>query len=102
MRIRALALAWGLAMLAAVPGAWATPGTTCAPRAAVLSILKEKHAERPIALGLDTRSGGVIEITASRAGGWTLLLSLPNGLSCALAAGTDWQDLRHDTDASAR
>jgi len=40
-------------------------------------------------------NGGLIELlTASTGATWTLIITLPNGPTCLLAAGQDWQPLQ--------
>lgn len=76
---------------------WAsTPATaqqSCADRASVIKHLAGKYSETPIAAGL-SHSGGVIEVLASRNGAsWTIIITLPSGVSCPVAAGETWQIL---------
>ena len=40
-----------------------------------------------------TIGGGVIEVYASPKVTWTLVISKPNGVSCLIAAGQDWEEL---------
>ena len=65
----------------------------CAERSILLERLAERYAEQPAALGLDS-SGGIIELLTHADGRtWTLMLTLPNGLSCLIAAGEYWQNI---------
>jgi hypothetical protein len=53
--------------------------------------LSEKYAEVPVALGV-ANNGGVMEVLSSPNGTtWTIVLTMPNGQSCMIAAGDDWQ-----------
>lgn len=61
----------------------------CGPRDAIVEALDGKYAERRLGAGLQP-GRGVIEVYASESGTWTLLLTLPNGASCVLAAGEAW------------
>lgn len=88
-----LALALWLAALSGAPAAAQAP-LVCGKRAIVLDRLAgAPHHEAPVALGLAS-NGGVIELLVSEGGAsWTLILSLPDGTSCLIAAGEGWQSL---------
>ncbi len=63
----------------------------CAPRAQVLDIIESRHRETRRAIGL-TGSQTVMELYASdRSGSWSILVTLPNGLTCLVAAGTGFE-----------
>lgn len=80
-----------LAIVATVP-AYAQSPQACAPRAEILKHLAGKYREQPIAVGIADNGGAVLELLASENGvTWTLLLTLPNGRSCLVATGQDWQ-----------
>lgn len=76
--------------------AWAAP-TTCAPRPEVLDQLAENHAEAPVGIGFAS-NGGLLELLTNDSGAtWTLIITMPSGRSCMVAAGEDWRSLRHAT-----
>ena len=78
--------------MAIIPAA-AQAGVECAPRTALLAGLATKFHEAPVAIGLAS-SGALIEILTSADGEtWTLLISRPDGTSCLVASGQDWQKL---------
>lgn len=53
--------------------------------------LAGEYQEQPVAIGL-ADNGSLIEILTSHDGGtWTLIFSTPNGMSCLVATGQDWQ-----------
>lgn len=84
-----VAAALGAAFLCAPAAAQAPPA--CAKRADILAYLEANFVEVPVAIGLSA-SGALVEILASDGGRtWTLLFTLPNGMSCLIAAGDDWQ-----------
>ncbi|MFK7878874.1 hypothetical protein [Roseobacter sp.] len=65
----------------------------CGPRQAVIDGLKKKYAEHFIAGGLQkSRSAqSFMEIWSSpESGTFTVLVTAPNGVSCIVAAGTDF------------
>ena len=66
--------------------------TTCADRGDVLERLSQSYKESPTAMGLAS-NGGVVEVLTSRSGGWTLLLTTPDGRTCVVAAGEAWETL---------
>ncbi len=60
------------------------------PRTALVEVLGDGYAEVPVAFGL-AENGGLIEVFASADGAtWTMLLSMPNGLSYVVTAGEAW------------
>ncbi len=64
--------------------------STCAPRTDLARLLSQQHSETPVALGLAS-NGNLMEVFASNLGEtWTLVMSMPNGLSCVVAAGEGW------------
>lgn len=65
----------------------------CTERSAVVSQLSSEYSERPVAMGI-ANNGGVLEILSSRAGqSWTIILTMPNGVTCMVAAGESWESL---------
>ena len=61
-----------------------------AERAKVVQQLDGKYAETPTALGL-TSNGGVIELFVTANGStWTLVITMPNGLSTIVTSGQHW------------
>jgi len=72
------------------PAALAQP--VCGSRQSISESLKKSYTEAPISMGL-TSGGGVIEVFSSPKGTWTLVITQPNGMSCLIAAGQDWETL---------
>ncbi len=65
----------------------------CASHAKMMQQLNERFGESRQSIGL-TPSGQMLELFAHpETGTWTVLLSFPNGTSCMMAAGTDYQYL---------
>ena len=65
----------------------------CMPRSDILAALKDRHAERPVAMGV-TDDGRLIEITAGDGGQtWTILVTAPRGPSCVVADGEAWRQM---------
>lgn len=72
------------------PAALAQP--VCGTHQSIAENLKKSYAETPVSMGI-TSGGGIIEVFSSPKGTWTLVITQPNGVSCLIAAGQDWEDL---------
>jgi hypothetical protein len=65
----------------------------CQKRAELLKGLSHSYNERPIAMGLAT-NGGVLEVLTSGTGqSWTIIVTMPDGMACMVAAGQSWEHL---------
>ena len=65
----------------------------CTERTKVLSQLSNLYSEASVAMGV-ANNGGVLEILSSRAGkSWTIILTMPRGVTCMIAAGENWEAL---------
>lgn len=68
----------------------------CAPRAVVLQHLAEKFGEARQSIGI-AKQGRVFEVFASdETGSWTIIVTLPNGMTCLVAAGESYEELAED------
>lgn len=83
MRLAAIALL----ALAATPAAGQQ---VCAPIEDLARVLREDHAELPVAIG-DTRGGQVIVFASKDGTSWTILLVGPQGIACVAADGVRWR-----------
>lgn len=64
----------------------------CGERAAFARALAQHHQEAPVAVGVANDGSSLVELFASPGGAsWTIMLTLPNGDACVIAAGEDWQ-----------
>lgn len=71
----------------------ASPQPLCTDRKVVLSQLSKQYSEAPVAMGI-ANNGGVLEILSSSAGkSWTIIVTMPNGMSCMIAAGENWESV---------
>ena len=64
--------------------------TTCMPRDMIVATLSESYEEELVGRGIqgDIR---LFEVFVSASGtSWTMIQTFPNGVSCVMAAGTDW------------
>ena len=66
---------------------------TCDKRAVIMRQLESKYDERPVAIGI-ANNGGVVEVLTTPDGRtWTIVITLPNGMTCLVAAGEDWETI---------
>lgn len=87
---RMVSMGIGLAATLASVAANAQAAQQCAPRTTVLGSLEQRYSERPVAAGLDN-NGAIVEVLAAEDGAtWTILVSMPNGVSCVVSAGEHW------------
>ena len=68
----------------------------CGSRADFIKALSDKYQETGKALGIAGQVN-LVEIFASKAGTWTILVTTPQGKSCIIAAGSSWEDLPRQT-----
>ena len=85
--MKMIALIFSLVLAFAMPAAAQSP---CGPRLEFLNELRLKYKEVPVAMGL-TANGGVIELLVSEIGSWTLIITMPNSLTCGFASGQSWE-----------
>lgn len=86
--VRSLLIAVPLALLAGAADASAV----CNDRQAILDYLANEHGETPVASGT-ANNGGTVEVVASENGEtWTILITMPDGRTCMMAAGNGWQN----------
>ncbi len=81
-----------LALLAAMVSTTATAQTMCRERDEFVTQLNKGFSEAPVAMGL-AANGSVVEVLASDSGSWTIMITMPNGVSCVVATGESWQDV---------
>jgi hypothetical protein len=63
----------------------------CLKRSVAIKHLGKKYSETPVATGL-TNNGAVLEVLSSKTGkNWTIMVTLPNGTACMIAAGQNWE-----------
>jgi hypothetical protein len=74
----------------------------CADRAKIVDRLQSKYGESRQGVGV-AQGQRVMEIWASEASGsWTIVMTLPDGSSCLIAAGEDWEPLADPTPVAGR
>lgn len=62
----------------------------CGPTPAIMGFLASQYGEAQVGIGQNA-SGALVAITASPAGTWSLVLRRPDGLTCILTSGENWQ-----------
>jgi hypothetical protein len=81
-----------LGLAAGAAAARETAGN-CAERARVLEHLAQRYGETRQSIGLASNNA-VIEVFASReTGSWTIIMTLPTGVTCLLASGQAYERL---------
>ncbi len=89
-------LRWITAVLGAAFVAFhAAPGsaqTVCGERAKIVAYLSANYSEQPVAMAL-TEAGSVVEVLTSSKGTWTILVTIPAGLTCMVNSGVSWEAL---------
>ena len=89
-------LAIASAVLFAFP-AFAQQQQNCGPRPAVIAALKDRFGESVQSMGIN--NGVVFEMWANvETGTWTILMTLPDGMSCIPADGNGFE--RIDSEVS--
>jgi hypothetical protein len=72
----------------------------CAPRDDMVSTLSERFSEKQHGYGL-LGPQLIIEVFTSDKGGWTIVVTGADGISCVLAVGIGWETLPAVVDETA-
>ena len=92
------ALSLGLAGILLLPGSLHA-AAQCAPHDKVSADLAAKFGEQPTSMGL-AHDNTVMELYASvTSGTWTLTATLPNGMTCLVAAGQNLETVQQTQPA---
>jgi hypothetical protein len=81
---------WNLAGMTSVSADAAT-NVVCVERLQFIERLKRVYDERQISRGINF-NGVMVEVFASQEGHFTILATRPDGLSCLIASGENWQE----------
>lgn len=87
-RLISASLTFGLA--AAAPPAGAQ--TICGEYERLRTALTDSYGESVSGRGLQSETRMIELWRSPQSGSWTVLMILPNGMTCVVASGTDWQD----------
>ncbi len=79
-----------LAALATVATSPASAQSACGPREQLVKLLADQYKEDPVGMGL-SQPGQVLEVFASSNGSWTMVMTMPDGKACMIAAGDNWE-----------
>ncbi|MXQ12529.1 hypothetical protein [Microvirga makkahensis] len=63
---------------------------SCGPRHELVKLLADRYKEDPVGIGL-SQPGQVLEVFASQAGTWSMVMTMPDGKACLIAAGDNWE-----------
>lgn len=65
----------------------------CMPFKKVAEGLRDRHKERPVAMGAARGGATFMVFSNGETGSWTALVLLPNGCAVPLASGHQWQEI---------
>lgn len=92
MKCLNILLATGLLLGSCATTAPADTQDTCAKRADVLSSLSDRFGEARQFIGLSDNATKAVELFVSEeTGTWTIIVTLPNGVTCLVASGNGFQ-----------
>jgi hypothetical protein len=81
------------AVLGAIIACAITPASaqsSCGPHEQLVKVLADQYKEDPVGIGL-AQPGQVLEVFASSNGSWTMVMTMPDGKACLIAAGDNWE-----------
>lgn len=81
-----------IAVAAVLPQRPAGAQSMCGTRAHFVKTLAERYQESPRFIAVAARSM-LMEVFASKAGTWTILMTRPDKITCIFAAGDSWEAL---------
>ncbi len=85
------ALSLGFAGVILAHKAAYSQSANCAQRTQVVERLQKRYGETRQSVGL-AQNNGVVEVYASsESGTWTIVITLPNGMTCLVAAGSAFE-----------
>jgi hypothetical protein len=90
---KVLSLLMAGAVLSMTAGSAAAQVPRCALRDDMVSTLSEAFSEKQHAYG-QLSPQLIIEVFVSDKGGWTIVVTGADGISCVLAVGTGWETLQ--------
>lgn len=67
----------------------------CMARMEVITQLADRYNEFPVSRGRATNGAMVEVFTSDRGDTWTLVITMPNGLTCVVAEGKGWHTNPH-------
>jgi len=64
----------------------------CDQRMTIVSSLSDDYKETRNSIGL-ANSGSVVEVFSAVDGSWSMIVTRPDGISCLIAAGRNWESM---------
>ncbi|MDH5410826.1 MAG: hypothetical protein OEY16_05510 [Alphaproteobacteria bacterium] len=89
----------GISSIALMASPASSEENVCGKRNDIISRLENGYQEFNSAMGVST-NGSLVELYTSENGTWTLMLTRPDGVSCLIAAGQNWEAFDAVTPAS--
>lgn len=87
---------WALAPSAAAQASLNVTSPACHDHKEVVKMLDQQYSEAPEALGLQS-NGHVVQVFVSADGSsWTIVTTRPDGVTCIVAAGENWESISVD------
>ncbi|MCO4825955.1 MAG: hypothetical protein KC451_14000 [Amylibacter sp.] len=86
----ALSLGFGC-IIFALQAAQAQQQANCGQRGQVIERLQTKYGESRRSVGLAANNGVVETYASTESGTWTIVITMPNGMTCLVAAGEAFQ-----------
>ncbi len=74
----------------------AEAGEVCGPYDFLTDFLHQRYEERAVVFGLPSNGKSYMEIWASDAGTWSVLVVAPNGLTCVIHSGRDFELIKDE------
>lgn len=71
----------------------------CGPRDAVVKKLAEGYGETRQSVGIGSNNAMVEVFASDETGSWTILFTMPSGLSCLVASGQSYEQLAENLPA---
>ena len=90
------------ALLASSLSASAQQGAFCGPRDRIVAQLADRHGETRRAVGLQQNMQVMETYANAETGSWTIIVAMPTGMACLVAAGEAFQSETGAEPASKR
>jgi len=84
-------LALMILMILAAGQSHAQQGALCGPRDRIVAQLADRHGETRRAVGLQQNMQVMETYANSETGSWTIIVAMPSGVACLVAAGEAFQ-----------
>ena len=92
MRLFIFLMLYAAIIVAAFVGPSHAQEARCAPHDTLSAALARTFKETVVSMGL-IGNGQMLEVYASEKGTWTIVYTLPNGISCMVASGSAFEQI---------